>query len=45
MSDTQTLAQLLQLIADHPQQLEFAGFMGYDPFAKYFKSPRKTYSL
>jgi len=32
VSDTQTLGQLLQLIADHPQQLEFAGFMGYDPF-------------
>ena len=26
------LAALLQLIADNPQQLEFAGFMGYDPF-------------
>lgn len=32
VSNTQTLGQLLQLIADHPQQLEFAGFMGYDPF-------------
>jgi D-serine deaminase-like pyridoxal phosphate-dependent protein len=32
VSDTQTLGQLLQLIADNPKQLEFAGFMGYDPF-------------
>ena len=32
VADAQTLGQLLQLIADHPQQLEFAGFMGYDPF-------------
>ncbi len=30
--DTQVLGQLLQLIADNPQHLEFAGFMGYDPF-------------
>ncbi|AXQ29810.1 DSD1 family PLP-dependent enzyme [Solimonas sp. K1W22B-7] len=27
----QTLAQMLKLIEAHPQQLEFAGFMGYDP--------------
>ena len=32
VANTQVLAQLLQLIASHPQQLEFAGFMGYDPF-------------
>lgn len=32
VGDTQTLEQLLQLIADNPQHLEFAGFMGYDPF-------------
>ena len=32
VGDTSVLGQLLQLIADHPQHLEFAGFMGYDPF-------------
>lgn len=32
VGDTQTLGRLLQLIADNPQQLEFSGFMGYDPF-------------
>jgi D-serine deaminase-like pyridoxal phosphate-dependent protein len=32
VSDTAVLGQLLQLIADSPQHLEFAGFMGYDPF-------------
>lgn len=32
VGDTQALAPLLQLIADNPQHLEFAGFMGYDPF-------------
>lgn len=26
------LSAMLQLIADHPAQLEFSGFMGYDPF-------------
>ncbi|SEQ99465.1 D-serine deaminase, pyridoxal phosphate-dependent [Solimonas aquatica] len=29
--DAQTLQQMLSLIAAHPQQLQFAGFMGYDP--------------
>lgn len=32
VADSQSLAALLQLIADNPQHLEFAGFMGYDPF-------------
>ncbi|WP_160489054.1 DSD1 family PLP-dependent enzyme [Pseudomonas sp. R-28-1W-6] len=32
VGDTQALAPLLQLIADNPRHLEFAGFMGYDPF-------------
>lgn len=32
VTDPQALAPLLQLIADNPQYLEFAGFMGYDPF-------------
>ncbi len=32
VGEAQALAPLLQLIADHPQHLEFSGFMGYDPF-------------
>lgn len=32
IAEAQALAPLLQLIADNPQHLEFAGFMGYDPF-------------
>lgn len=32
VGDQQVLGQLLQLIAANPQHLEFAGFMGYDPF-------------
>src|SRR5690606_24427952 len=32
VADSQTLGQLLQLIADNPEHLQFAGFMGYDPF-------------
>ena len=31
VADNQTLGQVLALIAANPQQLEFAGFMGYDP--------------
>lgn len=31
VADDATLAQMLTLITQHPQQLEFAGFMGYDP--------------
>ncbi|MEO4047054.1 DSD1 family PLP-dependent enzyme [Pseudomonas sp. CAU 1711] len=32
VAEPRALAPLLQLIAEHPQHLEFAGFMGYDPF-------------
>lgn len=32
VADTAGLGTLLSLIAAHPQHLEFAGFMGYDPF-------------
>ncbi|KAA0952375.1 DSD1 family PLP-dependent enzyme [Pseudomonas sp. ANT_H14] len=32
ISDDAVLGQMLGLISAHPQQLEFAGFMGYDPF-------------
>ncbi len=31
VSDSAELAVMLQQIADHPQHLSFAGFMGYDP--------------
>jgi D-serine deaminase-like pyridoxal phosphate-dependent protein len=31
VQDTGQLDALLLLLRDHPQQLEFAGFMGYDP--------------
>ena len=32
VADEATLNTLLAAIAAHPQQLEFSGFMGYDPF-------------
>ncbi|MCH4897495.1 DSD1 family PLP-dependent enzyme [Pseudomonas sp. B707] len=32
VSDLNVLGQMLALIAANPQHLEFAGFMGYDPF-------------
>lgn len=32
VADDENLHAMLALIAAHPQQLEFAGFMGYDPF-------------
>lgn len=32
ISDNAVLGQMLALISAHPGQLEFAGFMGYDPF-------------
>ncbi|MFR0687785.1 DSD1 family PLP-dependent enzyme [Enterobacterales bacterium AE_CKDN230030158-1A_HGKHYDSX7] len=32
VSDHATLGQMLTLIGANPQHLEFAGFMGYDPF-------------
>lgn len=32
IADNNTLNALLRLIADNPEYLEFAGFMGYDPF-------------
>ncbi|WP_167362648.1 DSD1 family PLP-dependent enzyme [Pseudomonas proteolytica] len=32
ISDNAVLGQMLGLIRAHPQHLEFAGFMGYDPF-------------
>lgn len=32
ISDNAVLGQMLGLIQAHPQHLEFAGFMGYDPF-------------
>ena len=32
ISDNAVLGQMLTLISAHPQHLEFAGFMGYDPF-------------
>ena len=32
ISDNAVLAQMLTLISANPQHLEFAGFMGYDPF-------------
>ncbi|CAM2899238.1 D-serine deaminase, pyridoxal phosphate-dependent [Pseudomonas gessardii] len=32
ISDNAGLGQMLGLISAHPQHLEFAGFMGYDPF-------------
>ncbi|WP_181456838.1 DSD1 family PLP-dependent enzyme [Pseudomonas fluorescens] len=32
VSDLGVLGQMLTLISQHPQHLEFAGFMGYDPF-------------
>ncbi|WP_166647871.1 MULTISPECIES: DSD1 family PLP-dependent enzyme [Pseudomonas] len=32
ISDNAVLGQMLGLIRTHPQHLEFAGFMGYDPF-------------
>lgn len=32
ISDNAVLGQMLTLISAHPQQLEFSGFMGYDPF-------------
>lgn len=32
VADQAALGELLALIAAHPQYLEFAGFMGYDPF-------------
>lgn len=32
ISDNAVLGQMLTLISAHPQQLAFAGFMGYDPF-------------
>ncbi len=32
ISDNAMLGQMLTLISAHPQHLEFAGFMGYDPF-------------
>jgi D-serine deaminase-like pyridoxal phosphate-dependent protein len=32
VSDVQVLEQMLTLISANPQHLEFAGFMGYDPF-------------
>ncbi|MFO2466369.1 DSD1 family PLP-dependent enzyme [Pseudomonas sp. 15FMM2] len=32
VSDNRVLGQMLGLVSAHPQHLEFAGFMGYDPF-------------
>ena len=32
VADTATLSEILKLIEANPQQLRFAGFMGYDPF-------------
>lgn len=32
VADMATLSEILKLIAANPQQLRFAGFMGYDPF-------------
>jgi len=32
VGDLAVLRQMLTLISQHPQHLEFAGFMGYDPF-------------
>jgi D-serine deaminase-like pyridoxal phosphate-dependent protein len=32
VNDVAMLGQMLSLISQHPQHLEFAGFMGYDPF-------------
>lgn len=32
VSDVQALGRMLTLISANPQHLEFAGFMGYDPF-------------
>ncbi|UXY55909.1 DSD1 family PLP-dependent enzyme [Pseudomonas tohonis] len=32
VQDTAGLGRMLELIGAHPQHLEFAGFMGYDPF-------------
>jgi len=32
VADQAVLGQMLTLIGAHPQHLEFAGFMGYDPF-------------
>ncbi len=32
ISDNTVLGQMLGLISAHPRHLEFAGFMGYDPF-------------
>ncbi|MUF03571.1 DSD1 family PLP-dependent enzyme [Pseudomonas sp. CCM 7893] len=32
ISDNAMLGQMLGMISAHPQHLEFAGFMGYDPF-------------
>jgi len=31
LSDVSALQALLDIIADHPEHLEFSGFMGYDP--------------
>lgn len=31
VADNETLGAMLALMAAHPQQLEFSGFMGYDP--------------
>ncbi len=32
VADMAALTEILQLIEDNPEQLRFAGFMGYDPF-------------
>lgn len=32
VADMASLTEILQLIEDNPEQLRFAGFMGYDPF-------------
>jgi len=32
VAEMATLSEILKLIEAHPQQLRFAGFMGYDPF-------------
>ena len=32
VSDVNVLGQMLTLISANPQHLQFAGFMGYDPF-------------
>ena len=32
VADMTTLTEILKLIEDNPEQLRFAGFMGYDPF-------------